>query len=297
MYRKSILIAAVSVIVMASVTGCGKEDGTKYEYAENIIFEEDETSIKLLNSTESEAELKLNFALENFETEDVKVKVYNPEEEEITENIECSFDAENNSVSIRGDISQIEMAEVDLNYNTNLKLKELKNEEFKYLLTNFEDDHGCTYLGDLDDFKVKEDEESADGNDASSDESADGEKSESAGPARPQRMTKDEIFELLKGKWKSSDGDFTVEFGSGGENGSYRVKAAGRFDYESDVTYFDETKTENGDHKIRYVTGSVGYGSCRELILSADGNDMSYIAGLQKNDNGDFEEIYISCKK
>jgi hypothetical protein len=83
-----------SVFALASLTGCGKEDGTKYEYADNVIYEEDESSIKLLNSTESEEELKLNFAIENFEAEDVTVKVYDAEENEITENIECSYDAE-----------------------------------------------------------------------------------------------------------------------------------------------------------------------------------------------------------
>ncbi|WP_044973529.1 hypothetical protein [Ruminococcus sp. HUN007] len=94
MERKLLIIMISSVFALAFLTGCGKEDGTKYEYADSLIFEEDETSIKLLNSTETEEELKLNFAIENFEAGDVTVKVYDAEENEITENIECSFDTE-----------------------------------------------------------------------------------------------------------------------------------------------------------------------------------------------------------
>ena len=74
MERKLLIIMLSSVFALASLTGCGKEDGTKYEYADNVIYEEDETSIKLLNSTESEEELKLNFAIENFEAEDFEVQ-------------------------------------------------------------------------------------------------------------------------------------------------------------------------------------------------------------------------------
>jgi len=283
---------------MTALTACGKEDGTKYEYAENLIYESEETSIKLLNSTESEEELRLNFKLENFETEDVKVKVYNPEDEEITENIECTFDEENGSVSIKGDVSQVDMAEVELNYKTNLKVKELKNEEFKYLLTNYEDDHGCTYLGDLDDFKVKEEEAESEDEDDEEKAAADGSEEETVKKSSQKvRMTKDEIFGLLKGKWASSDKSFTIEFAENKGEAPYKVTATGEKGYESEVSYFDEVKTDEGDHKIRFVTGGTGYGSCRELLLSADGKSMSYITGIQKNSEDEYEEVFVQCFK
>lgn len=294
MKNRKYLIFLAAVVSAAVFTGCGdKEEGTKYEYEENIIYEEDETSIKLLNSTESEEELKLKFAIENFETEDVKVKVYNPEDEEITENIECSFDAENSVVSIKGDVSQVEMAEVDLNYNTNLKVKELKNEEFKYLLTNYEDDHGCTYLGDLDDFQVNE-EASEDGEEADSENAEDTEEKK---PAVTVHMSKSEIFDVLKGKWISSDGTFSIEFSENSGEAPYRVKASGENGYDSEVSYFDETKTEDGSHKIRFVTSGSSYSSCRELILSADEKKINYITGIRKNDADEYEEVYIECHK
>lgn len=298
---KKTIITISALFLAASLTSCGKEDGTKYEYAENLIYEEDDTSIKLLNSTESEEELKLKFALENFETEDVKVTVYDPENNEITEGVECSYDEENSIVSIKGDISQVDTAEVDLNYTTSLKVKDLKNEEFKYLLTNYEDDHGCTYLGDLDDFQVNEKNEASDSEDG---EEADGEGGVSADgeekkPGGKKRMSKEEIFDLLKGKWKSDDNAFELEFASGTGEEKYHVKASGEGadNFDSSVSYFDETKTENEEHKIRFVTESSGYGSCRELILSADGKSMSYIAGIRKNADDQFEEIYINCHK
>ena len=258
MERKLLIIMLSSVFALASLTGCGKEDGTKYEYADNVIYEEDETSIKLLNSTESEEELKLNFAIENFEAEDVTVKVYDAEENEITENIECSFDSEKNSVSIKGDVSAVTMAEVELNENTNLKVKDLKNEEFKFLLTNKGEKNGCTYLGDLDDFQLKE-EENASSDGEGSDESgegegaADGETSESGTSGRKVRLSKSEIFDLLKGTWKSADGRFTITFADGSGDKPYKVSASGEDGFESGVSYFDETKTEEGDHKIRFV--------------------------------------------
>lgn len=301
MNKKALLLIS-AVFLMTSVTGCGKEDGTKYEYAENLIYEAEDTSIKLLNSTESEEELKLKFALENFETEDVKVTVYDPENNEITEGIECSFDEENTVVSIKGDISQVDTAEVDLNYNTSLKVKDLKTEEFKYLLTNFEDDHGCTYLGDLDDFQVNEKAEESDSEDGDEEggTAVSGEEDgETKKPSDKKRMSRDEIFDLLKGKWTSEDKSFELEFSAVTGDEKYHVRAAGTGadNYDSSVSYFDETKTENGEHKIRFVTGSTGYGSCRELLLSEDGMTMSYIAGLQKISDDEFREVYIICHK
>ncbi len=292
MNRKTVCIAAAAVIFSASFTGCGKEEGTKYEYTDNLIFEEEETSIKLLNSLETEEEFKLNFAIENFETEDVTVKLYDEEENEITEGVECSYDEEKKTVSIKGDISQVETTEVDLNYQTSLKLKELKNEEFKYLLTSFEDDHGCTYLGDLTDFKIKEESQVPE-------DGEDGEDSENSGkPSMPVHMKKDEIFEMLKGKWTSADGSFSIEFSKGSGSG-YFVKAegSGADEYSCDVSYFDETLTPDGEHKIRFVTGSSGYGNCRELRVSADEKTIYYIAGTVKNADDEFEEVVIMCTK
>ncbi len=303
MERKLLIIMLSSVFALASLTGCGKEDGTKYEYADNVIYEEDETSIKLLNSTESEEELKLNFAIENFEAEDVTVKVYDAEENEITENIECSFDSEKNSVSIKGDVSAVTMAEVELNENTNLKVKDLKNEEFKFLLTNKGEKNGCTYLGDLDDFQLKE-EENASSDGEGSDESgegegaADGETSESGTSGRKVRLSKSEIFDLLKGTWKSADGGFTITFADGSGDKPYKVSASGEDGFESGVSYFDETKTEEGDHKIRFVTSTGEYGgNCREIILSSDGSTLSYISDSSVNEDGETEYIITECHK
>ena len=303
MERKLLIIMISSVFALASFTGCGKEDGTKYEYTDNVIYEEDESSIKLLNSTESEEELKLNFAIENFEAEDVTVRVYDAEENEITENVECSFDAEKNSVSIKGDVSAVTMAEVELNENTNLKVKDLKNEEFKFLLTNKAEKNGCTYLGDLDDFQLKE-EENASSDGEGSDESgegegaADGETSESGTSGRKVRLSKSEIFDLLKGTWKSSDGSFTITFADGSGDKPYKVTATGEDGFESGVSYFDETKTEEGDHKIRFVTSTGEYGgNCRDIILSSDGSTLSYISDTSVNEDGETEYIITECHK
>ena len=303
MERKLLIIMLSSVFALASLTGCGKEDGTKYEYADNVIYEEDETSIKLLNSTESEEELKLNFAIENFETEDVTVKVYDAEEKEITENIECTFDAEKNSVSIKGDVSAVTMAEVELNDSTNLKVKDLKNEEFKFLLTSKAEKNGCTYLGDLDDFQLKE-EENASSDGEGSDGSGDGEggeEGEGSGSKKSGgkvRLTKSEIFDLLKGTWKAVDGGFTITFAEGSGDKPYKVTATGEDAFESGVSYFDETKTEDGDHKIRFVTSTGEYGgNCRDIILSADGDTLSYISGTTVNEDGETEYTIVKCHK
>ena len=303
MERKLFIIMISSVFALASLTGCGKEDGTKYEYADNVIYEEDETSIKLLNSTESEEELKLNFAIENFEAEDVTVKVYDAEENEITENIECSYDAEKKSVSIKGDVSAVTMAEVDLNESTNLKVKDLKNEEFKFLLTSKAEKNGCTYLGDLDDFQLKEDEnESSDGEGSEGSGDGDnGEEGEGSGSKRSGgkvRLSKSEIFDLLKGTWKAADGGFTITFAEGSGDKPYKVTATGEDAFESGVSYFDETKTEEGDHKIRFVTSTGEYGgNCRDIILSSDGDTLSYISGTTVNEDGETEFITIKCHK
>ena len=303
MERKLLIIMVSSVFALASLTGCGKEDGTKYEYADNVIYEEDESSIKLLNSTESEAELKLNFAIENFEAEDVTVKVYDAEENEITENIECSYDAEKKSVSIKGDVSAVTMAEVDLNESTNLKVKDLKNEEFKFLLTSKAEKNGCTYLGDLDDFQLKE-EENASSDGEGSDGSGTGEGGEEgegsgSGKSRGKvRLSKSEIFDLLKGTWKAVDGGFTITFSEGSGDKPYKVTATGEDGFESGVSYFDETKTEDGDHKIRFVTSTGEYGgNCRDIILSSDGDTLSYITGTTVNEEGESEDIIIKCHK
>ena len=305
MERKLLIIMISSVFALASFTGCGKEDGTKYEYTDNVIYEEDESSIKLLNSTESEEELKLNFAIENFEAEDVTVRVYDAEENEITENVECSFDAEKNSVSIKGDVSAVTMAEVELNENTNIKVKDLKNEEFKFLLTNKAEKNGCTYLGDLDDFQLKE-EENASSEGEGSEDSGDGEaaaadgegSSEGNGSGRKVRLSKSEIFDLLKGTWKSSDGSFTITFADGSGDKPYKVTATGEDGFESGVSYFDETKTEEGDHKIRFVTSTGEYGgNCRDIILSSDGTTLSYLSGTTVNEDGETKYIITECHK
>lgn len=303
---RKINIILSALLVSAAFTGCGdKEKGTKYEYADSLIFEQDDTTIKLLNSTETEEELKLNFSFENFETEDVAVTVYDAEENNITEDLECSYDEEKSTVSIKGDISNVETAEVALNYQTSVKLKELKNEEFKYLVTSFEDDHGCTYLGDLEDFKVTDNDEPEDGEDGAGDGSAaaagdgSGEDGNDKKPSSVRHMKKEEIFELLKGRWSSDSGDFSIEFSDSASSGAYRVKTSGTGadEYDSEVTYFDETKTDDGSHKIRFVTGHDTYGNCRELILSEDGKEMSYISGTEKNENDEFREIYVVCHR
>jgi hypothetical protein len=305
MNRKKLIVLLISVFAVTSFTGCGKEDGTKYEYADNVIYEENESSIKLLNSTETEEELKLNFAMENFEAGDVTVKVYDAEENEITENIECSYDGEKNSVSIKGDVSGVSMAEVNLNESTNLKVKDLKNEEFKFLLTSKAEKNGCIYLGDLDDFQVKEDDESeSSGGDgegilADGEEGAAGEDGTGSGRSSGKvRMTKAEIYDLLKGTWKSDDGSFTIVFSDGSGEKPYNVKASGTEEFESGVSYFDETKTEEGHHKIRFVTSTGEYGgNCRDIILSSDGDTLSYILDSTVNEDGETEYTMIKCHK
>ncbi|MDO5150414.1 MAG: hypothetical protein Q4D76_13625 [Oscillospiraceae bacterium] len=285
MKRKILTIFSLAFI-FSSFTGCGKtEAGTKYEYTDNVIYAEEDTSIKLLNSTETEEELKLTFSIENFDTDDVKVTVYNPENEDITENLECSFDDEDNTVLIKGDTSQVNIAELDLNNKTSLMLKELKNSEFKFLLTNYEEDESCTYIGDVDDFKFEEETEENTENE------------ETSTPPAPARMTSEEIFNLLDGKWESDSKDFTIEFKKNSSGDDYHVTASGNDGYDSDILYADETETEDGEHKIRFVTAGTGHGSCRELLLSDSGKDMSYISGIKKNEEGSFEEVYISMKK
>ncbi|WP_044973528.1 hypothetical protein [Ruminococcus sp. HUN007] len=193
------------------------------------------------------------------------------------------------------------MAEVELNENTNLKVKDLKNEEFKYLLTNKAEKNGCTYLGDLDDFEVKEDAASEEGEDAEGSGDSDEESGENAGSGNSGgkvRMTKPEIFDLLKGTWKSDDGSFTVSFEENSGEKPYKVTATGDNGFESGVSYFDEAKTEEGDHKIRFVTSTGEYGgNCREIILSSDGSTLSYITGIVQNDEGETEELMIKCHK
>ncbi len=295
--KKLFFLVLSSAMVISLLTGCGKEDGTKYEYADNVIYETEDSSIKLLNSTESEEELKLNFAIENFEAEEVTVRVYDSEENEITENIECSFDAEKKSVSIKGDVSSVSMAEVDLNSNTSLKVKDLKNEEFKYLLTNKAEKNGCTYLGDLDDFQVnEEDAGEAEGDAESSEDGEEGSGGDTSG--RRVRLSKGEIFDLLKGKWRSSDG-FEMNFSENSGEKPYKVTATGEYGFDSTVSYFDETKTEDGNHKIRFVTTAEGEygGNCRDIILSSDGNTLYYIAAPKVSDSGENEEIIIECHK
>ena len=285
MKRKFLIIISFALI-FSSFTGCGKTDAeTKYEYTDNVIYAEEDTSIKLLNSTETEEGLKLKFSIENFDTEDVKVTVYNPENEDITENLECSFDDENKTVMIKGDTSQINIAELDLNNKTSLMLKELKNSEFKFLLTNYEEDESCTYIGDVDELKLEEETEEEPENE------------EASTPQMPERMTSEEIFNLLDGKWESESKNFTIEFKKNSSGDDYHVTASGDDGYDSDISYVDETKTEDGEHKIRFVTAGTGHGSCRELLISVDGKEMSYISGIKKNEEGSFEEVYIPMKK
>lgn len=286
MKRKFLLLLSL-VFILSAFSGCGKDEtDTKYEYSENVIYAEEDTSIKLLNLTESENEMKLNFSIENFETEDVKVTVYNPERKDITDNLECSFDEENKTVSIKGDISQVDIAELDLNYKTNLMLKELKNNKFKYLLTSFEEDKGCTYVGDVEEFKTEEEENNET---EIREETADL-------PVR-SGMTDEEIYNLLEGKWIADEGDFVLEFTRNIPGDIFHVTALGESEFDSDVTYVDETMSESGEHRIRFVTSGAEYASCREVLLSDTGTRMSYISGVRKNDDGVFEDVYISLKR
>ena len=110
------------------------------------------------------------------------------------------------------------------------------------------------------------------------------ENEEASTPQMPERMTSEEIFNLLDGKWESESKNFTIEFKKNSSGDNYHVTASGDDVYDSDISYVDETKTEDGEHKIRFVTAGTGHGSCRELLISVDGKEMSYISGIKKNE-------------
>ena len=112
-----------------------------------------------------------------------------------------------------------------------------------------------------------------------------------------KRATQEEIFSKLEGTWISSDTNFELCFYRGSSDNDYFVKLKGENGFEDKVSYLDETSVEENESKIRFVIGNGGVGSSREIILSAGGSKMSYITGIQKDDDKGFVDKTIECTK
>ena len=125
------------------------------------------------------------------------------------------------------------------------------------------------------------------------DSSEESEEQEDAGD-----MDMDEIFDRLEGVWTSPDKIFKVTFYSDPHSEEYfaRVIESDVEHFDSTVKYIDAAPDEDG-FSIRFVTGNGAFGNCRELILSNDGETVSYLIDRQKGADDKVEEIYSVCYK
>ena len=105
---------------------------------------------------------------------------------------------------------------------------------------------------------------------------------------------KDIIFAAASGRQYYS---LLETFDNKHPDNDYFVKLKGENGFEDKVSYLDETSVEENESKIRFVIGNGGVGSSREIILSAGGSKMSYITGIQKDDDKGFVDKTIECTK